>query len=100
MEVKPLKFDEQKPMLHLVPPLFTRVLARIFEYGVGKYWRDSWQGFSLEKAQEDLIPAAMRHIDQYREGEFLDKESGYPHLGHAAWNLLVVMWHEYKSREM
>ena len=98
MTDKPIKCEEGKPMLHLVPTLWTRVLARIFEYGLEKYYRESWKKFTLEKANEDLIPAAMRHIDAYRDGEYLDPETNQPHLGQAAWNCLIVMWHYEKEK--
>lgn len=90
---KPLKYDEGKPMLHLVPTLWTRMLARVLEYGLEKYYRDSWKNFTIEKANEDLIPAAMRHIDAYRDGEYIDQETGCPHLAQAMWNCGVIMWH-------
>jgi hypothetical protein len=97
--VKPLKYDEGKHNPALVPPMFIRVLARIFEYGLTKYYKDSWKQFTLDKAIDDLIPAAMRHIDDYRSGEYLDPVTERPHLGHAAWNLLIVLWHSEPDKD-
>jgi hypothetical protein len=96
---RPLKHAEGKPMLHLIPAAPIHILARIYEWGINnKYRRNSWKEFSLEKAQDDLIPAAMRHIDAYREGEYLDPQTKLPHLAHAMWNLVTVLWHEIKYR--
>jgi len=90
---QPLKYDEGKPMLGLVPPLLTEHMARVFEYGLTKYTRDSWKQFELEDARE-LVHAALRHIDRYREGEPVSDENLY-HLMQGMWNLFIIHWHEY-----
>lgn len=95
---RPLKYDEGKVKLSLVPPFFTREMAKVFEYGLTKYERDSWKGFALEDARQ-LIDAAMRHTDQYRDGEYYDQESKLPHLMSAAWNLMIIHWHEMMEKE-
>jgi hypothetical protein len=79
--------------------MFIRVLARVFEYGLTKYYKNSWKEFTLDKAIEDLIPAAMRHIDEYREGEYIDKETKLPHLASAAWNCLIVLYHSEADKQ-
>lgn len=88
-----LKFDEGKPKLGLVPPLLTHHLARVYEYGLTKYSLDSWQEFELEDARE-LIHAALRHIDEYRDGQYVSEEKLYS-LMQAIWNLQTIHWHEY-----
>ena len=97
--IKPLKFDEGKPNLSLIPPLWNAMLARVLEYGLKKYYKDSWKEFTLQKAKDDLIPAAMRHLDAYRDGEYISEE-GLPHLSQTAWNCLVLLWHEEKNRKV
>lgn len=81
-------------MLGLVPTLLTHHLARVYEYGIrSKYARDSWKSFDLEDARE-LIHAAMRHQDEYRDGVLVSQE-GLPSLMQAIWNLTTIHWHEY-----
>lgn len=96
---KPLKYQEGKADVSLVPPMFIRVLARVFEYGLTKYYKNSWKEFTLDKAIDDLIPAAMRHIDEYRSGEYLDPVTKCPHLAAAAWNCLIVVWHSELNKD-
>ena len=89
-----LKYDEGKPMPTLVHPAMVLGLARIFEYGLVKYERDSWQKFTVEQAISCLPDAGLRHLYRWMEGERIDPETGYHHLLHAAWNLLVMWWHD------
>jgi len=88
-----LKYDEGKPMLGLVPPLLAEHMARVFEHGLKKYRRGSWKEFELEDARE-LIHAALRHIDRYRDGHMVSEENLYE-LMQGMWNLLIIHWHEY-----
>jgi len=81
-------------MLHLIPTILTHTLARVYEWGINnKYRRDSWKEFTPEQAREDLTPAAMRHIDCFRDGEWLDPQTKLPHLILAIWNLTTLLWH-------
>lgn len=100
-EDRPVKYEEGKAPLHLVPTLLVRIMARVYEEGIkNKYRRDSWKEFTVEKAREDLVPAAMRHLDLYRDGEFFDPVTKLPHLAHVIWNALTLLWHEDKSRKL
>ena len=47
----------------------------------------SWK--KVEKQR--YIAAAMRHFEAYRKGEFIDAESGMPHLWHCACNLMFLI---------
>lgn len=97
---RPLKYDEGKPKLHLVPTILTHMMAKVYEWGINnKYRRDSWKEFPLDKAREDLTPAAMRHIDAYRDGEWLDPQTKLPHLILAIWNCTTLLWHESRDRK-
>lgn len=72
-----LSYDE-------IPFEWFTILARAFEYGkrLG-YAKHSWKNVPAE----DYYDAHMRHLKAHREGEFIDKDSGYPHIEHAIWNL-------------
>ena len=90
---RPLKHKEGKPDLRLVPPQLLADLARVYEYGLIKYEEGSWKKFSLGGARE-LISPGMRHVDEYREGRYVDPESKCYHLMQAIWNLFTIHWHE------
>lgn len=76
------KDDAGKPRFDLIPPEFDLAVARVLEYGARKYAPDNWRKVSDWKAR--YTAALMRHVCAWRAGEELDKESGLPHLAHAA----------------
>jgi len=81
------KADAGKPKLSLVPSEIIRNIAVIREYGNKKYNSpNNWK--TVEK--ERYIDAFYRHWLAYIDGETLDKESGLPHIWHAACNLAFI----------
>lgn len=89
-----LKRNENKPMVTLVHPQMVIGLARVFEFGLKKYARNSWMSFTPEQAASCLPDAGMRHMYRWLEGERIDPETGCHHLLQAAWNFLVMWWIE------
>lgn len=64
--------------------------ARVFEYGKAKYAAWNWA-----KGQAWSIPlgCALRHIVfGTLNGQDLDAESGLPHRGHIACNIVMLLW--------
>ena len=90
-------------MLELIPWEWEEVLGSIFTFGAQKYaahnWKKSLNTEDHDQLKEDRLGSAKRHILAYQKGEKLDLESGQPHLGHAAWNLLCVMWYDLNERK-
>lgn len=86
----PLKMQENKPRVSLVPREAIEGLARVYEYGLTKYSRNSWRNFTTEQAVDCLADAAMRHQLAYQDGEEYDHGSHLHHLLSAAWNLLTL----------
>ena len=95
--MKVLKYEEGKPKVGLVDPMLARHLARVYEYGLTKYYEGSWKEFTLEGARK-LIHPAIRHTDEYRDGHYLSEE-GLPALMQAIWNLFTIHYHEYTQNE-
>jgi hypothetical protein len=71
----------KKTPLHLIPPVAKAALAWVMGLGAKKYgaynWREKRVSVSVYKA------AAERHLDACWAGEWLDPESGQPHVAHA-----------------
>lgn len=84
------KHDEGKPNWNLNLWRAAEKVVRVREMGVKKYGDpDNWQ--SVDKANERYRAAAMRHLVADMRGEYLDEESGLPHLAHAACNLFFLL---------
>ena len=80
------KFDVGKTRLELIPTELIKGVGEVLTFGAQKYDADNWRKFKKEDHRR-LVGAAMRHLEAYRNGEYLDNESGLPHLAHAATNM-------------
>lgn len=82
------KDTKGKTRLELVLPSTIEWLGRIRTYGVQKYKNpDNWK----KVPKDQYVGAAMRHFEKYRKGEYLDDESGMPHLAHTMCNLMFLL---------
>lgn len=79
-----LKYDTGKLRFSLIPPETTRALAQVLTFGAEKYAPNNWQ--LVENGQERYLDALYRHLEAHRLGEYLDPESGLPHLSHVLTN--------------
>jgi len=85
------KFDVEKPMMALVPPLALQQVAQAFTYGHKKYGHLNYMhgGISFTR----LLSASLRHITSFIAGEDLDPESNIPHWACACANLMMMGEH-------
>jgi hypothetical protein len=74
--------------VHLVPAEFNLVLSAVLEYGAYKY---APHNFEKGMDPDDLLRGAESHLMAMKAGALYDTESGLPHAGHAAWNLLTFV---------
>lgn len=72
----------------LVPPSAKLYLAAGFADGAAKYGPYNWRENAVRARV--YIAAAMRHLDQYLDGENRDPLSKVPHLGHAMACLAIL----------
>lgn len=63
--------------------------AEVFEYGKAKYSAWNW---ARGQAWSVPIASAMRHLLTVLQDEENDLESGKPHAGHVACNLVMLLW--------
>lgn len=82
-----MKFDDSKLRYDLIPPSATRALAEVLTYGAKKYKPDNWRKGTVER----YTAAAMRHLEEWREGEQNDSESGLRHLAHLMTNVAFLI---------
>ena len=79
----------KKPPMHLVPPSAKIYLAMGFSDGAEKYGPYNWR--ANEVAASVYIGAALRHIDEWWDGEESASDSGVHHLAHALSCLAIIV---------
>jgi hypothetical protein len=86
-----LKNDENKLRVDLVPPEVIEALAEILTFGSKKYEANNWmKGIDYSR----VYGAVQRHLLAWRKGEYIDCESGKPHLWHALCELSFLLYYE------
>ena len=85
-----VKYDSEKPMWNLLPLDTVEEIVKVMTFGCKKYGPDNWQ--TVKDGEDRYFAAAMRHITAHRSGEYLDKESGLPHMAHAACSVMFMLW--------
>jgi len=86
------KYDTGKLQFSLVPPVATEALASVLTFGATKYAPNSWQ--SVQEGERRYTDALYRHLEAYRSGEHLDRDSNLPHLHHAITNIAFLIHFE------
>jgi len=81
------KFDNEKIAYELVPVGSIEGLAKILTYGAVKYTPNNWRNV---RPINRYYGALLRHVEAVRKGEWLDQESGMPHLHHALCNVVFL----------
>ena len=74
-----LKYDDNKPRMDLLDSQALEGLASVLTFGARKYAAHNWRnGISNSR----LVAAMLRHIFAIMRGEYVDPESGLPHVDH------------------
>lgn len=81
------KSDDGKIPCELLSPAALLGTAEVLRYGAKKYSINDWRkGLAWSR----LIGAVFRHLLAFMAGEDLDKETGLPHLDHAATEIMFL----------
>lgn len=88
--VEGVKHDAGKVDYTLVPVEALEVVCRVLEFGAKKYARDNWRTV-VAKDSSRYLKALLRHAFAVVRGEWLDPESGFPHLAHVACCALFLL---------
>lgn len=86
--LKPVKNDEGKSRMDLIPANPLLEVGKVFGHGAKKYTPNNYRTSGGLKHSR-LSGAALRHTYQYLGGEDID-ESGHHHLAHAIASLLML----------
>lgn len=82
--------EEPKTPIHLMTPQFIEGVAEVLQHGASKYKPNNWMaGMSWST----VFGGIMRHLWAFFRGEELDKESGLPHLAHAACGIMFLHYY-------
>lgn len=99
----PKKYDENKPMMHLVRPEFILGMAEALSYGAIKYQEEKGSipnymkgdGFNYSKIYDSL----QRHLMAFQSGQSYDVgESEKHHLLLAACNIMFLYMYEISNK--
>ena len=83
-----VKDDRGKWRMSLISSVAMRDIGMVLDFGTKKYAEHNWRkGFIWSR----LFDAAMRHLFAWLAGEDNAKDSGLPHLAHAACNLIFLL---------
>lgn len=85
-----VKYDEQKLRWDLLPFDSVEDIVKVYTFGAEKYGDENWRAGIKWKR---IIAAIFRHLTAFVLGEDIDKESGLPHLSHAGWGILTLLWY-------
>ena len=79
--------NKGKPQYSLLPLDYLESGVRVLEFGAKKYARNNHRkGLVLT----EVIDSLMRHLTALQRGEFIDPESGLPHIGHIQCNAMFL----------
>jgi hypothetical protein len=83
------RLNKGKPKISMVPTELIEGIAQVMMMGEQKYGRNNWKkGLSFTETFDSL----QRHLLAYQKGEYVDQESGLPHLYHAGANLAFLCY--------
>ncbi len=82
-------FGDKKVPMHEIPPVAEAFISCAFYDGALKYGFRNWRNDPIEA--RTYIAATLRHVQAWAEKEELAKDSGLPHLAHAAACLCLLL---------
>jgi len=86
-----MKYDIEKPKIHLVPSDSIIEAARVFGFGASKYGENNWRKDLHKYAYSRHYSSIQRHLLAFISGEDNDLESGLPHLSHALTQMMILI---------
>ena len=82
------RFNKGKPRFSLVSPIAHEELAKVLTMGAQKYAPYNWmKGLPFM----EVIDSLERHVNAFKRGENMDKESGLHHMAHVMCNAMFLI---------
>lgn len=81
--------DNPKAQWHLLPWKALREVVSVMQQGAAHYGENNW--YKVTNWKKRYFSAALRHIVAYEGGEYIDPDSGLPHLAHAISCLCFIL---------
>lgn len=94
MQIRGVKFDQDKPRMDLLDPHAMEQLAKVLTFGANKYAAHNWRK-GLSKSR--LLAAALRHLFAYLGGQDTDPETGLSHAAHAMCCCMFILGLEHRA---
>lgn len=89
------KYDDQKPIMALVPPKALEEEAWVWSFGAKKYDAYNWtKGLTFNR----ILSAIMRHTNALNAGQDIDPESGKHHAAHIRCDAAMLIEFYYQNR--
>lgn len=94
MSTAGVKHDSSKVRTDLLPPDALWAVSEVMTDGAAKYGDRNWE---RGMAWGRLLGASLRHLFAWAMGENLDRETGRPHLAHAACCVLFLLSYQLRG---
>lgn len=83
------KHDHGKPRMDLLDPWALEGLAAVLTFGASKYDAHNWRG-GINNSR--LVGSLERHLGDIKKGQYIDGESGLPHIDHLGCNWMFLSY--------
>jgi len=98
MDERALRFNKGKVRFDLIDAEFEEGVARVLTFGDDKYGAENWKASYNTEHHEEFVrgcyASLRRHLHAIRIGEWLDSESGLPHIDHVSCNVMFIRYYE------
>lgn len=92
-----MKYDQDKPRMDLLDADALTGVAQVLTFGAQKYAAHNWrEGISNSR----LVAALLRHLFAIMRGEYIDPESGLPHIDHVGCCWMFLSWNMKNKPEL
>jgi len=82
-----IKYDVGKSRLDLIDPLALHGLGSVLAFGATKYNDHNWR---KRIANSRIMASLLHHLMAIQAGEYVDNESGMPHIDHVGANWMFL----------
>lgn len=93
------KNDGEKPRWDLLPFDAVETVVRVLSFGAKRYGPWNWVNVKNNPGQDRYLAAMLRHLSAYAQGQWLDSESGLPHLAHVACSALFLISQHLRGKQ-